>query len=387
MFERAGVITTGLAFLALTLAGCAVDDDFENVTGATGTVTFCVQDENNVNFNSIFVNFGNIEINQEADVGTGGADVTDVATDDPGTNATVGANGTTGSPTDATDTDTTAASNGTGTTATETGPATTASGAATDTARPDDGEPARTIQVTDIDCVRTQGDGFDIGDVDARGQAYGNDRTADTNDAPSDDDEGIGNDDGRGRGLGRDEDGETERVNVEADEVDLLRFQGRNAAFLAEAKVKPGTFRNVVIDVESVRVTTDEGDEREVQLDVTKIHLKGPIEVREDQNTLVVFKVDLDRSIVSTASGEVRFKPVLQVQVTAPQVQEIVIQETTTVTTTAANGTMASGSTMTTGATMTTANGTATGPESATATTDATASPTPTATNTTTPSP
>lgn len=294
MIERPTAIAgSAMVLFATILAGCVFEGDIPG----TGTVLFCVQDDPTVNFNGVFINFGNIEIDQNTG---GGAGDDPVATTGTGSATDNGTNATTNATTTATTTETTSTTATATTQTTETvGPTETMTG----------GE-ARTIRHDEVQCSTVFAGGFRIQ------QAYGNDRTADTNDAQTDDDEGRGNDD-RGR-----------VVEVEAPEVNVLEYKGGRAAFLGEAKLKPMVIHQVRFEVQDVRVVSSDGRELEVDVPSDEIRLNGPIEVREGHSTLVVLKVDVEQSFVMTGQGDrVIFKPVIHVHRSEPVSVKIEVNE------------------------------------------------------------
>jgi hypothetical protein len=362
--QRIGIVVSAATLLAVALAGCTMD----GLGVATGTLVLCVQDEPTVNFNGVFVNFGNVQINT---LTSGDNTIND--------NDTFNDGGTTGAAT-------TSAGNGTMTSGNATAGNTTsasASGNATTSASPTTsaaatngtmnttaaatGAPAETIQVSDVECSRTASAGnfdfdvngqrnMDTGDGENPGQG---DENRGRSDSPCDRDQGFGND-------WKCEDGKASKdIEVEAGDVNLVDFQDNRAAFLAKAELPPITIDDACVTIDDVRVTmnaTSNGTEdRQVEIQMDKVCVEGPIEIREGQQTLAVLKVDLEQSLRDDGSRIV-FVPVVHIRAAAPVMETITIQETETaaMTTSTSQGNMTTGATNETMGTSATASNTTT---------------------------
>lgn len=366
--QHTAIWISGLTLFAVAAAGCV--GDFEGTPAGKGSVVFCVQDDPTVNFNGVFVNFGNIQINQETS-GNNTINDNDSAGDDTMATTTSDTMMPPGN-----DTNTTAP-----TTETTTTMETTTTAEAPETQSTGGG--VTTITVDDIDCGRVEGEGSFDGVF--RGQAGGApadnsvpdndmecapenpgcvaDERRGSSDSPCDRDQGFGND------------AKCESVEVEAGDIDVLQFQDRKAAFLAQANFDPGTIQGVCLTVEDVRVVTNDGEEINVDIQNGDLCLQGPIEVREGQHTLVVFKIDVEQSFAQSTGDTIVFQPVIVVQAAAPVTTTITVQETVTETSAATNETS---DTMSTTDTNMTTN--ATTPTETTMTTNETSSPAPTTT-------
>ena len=372
--KRTTLWVSSLTLLAASLAGCV--SDFTGTVSGKGSAVFCVQDDPTVNFNGVFVNFGNIQINQNTsgnntinDNDTTGDDET-MATSASDTGATM--------ETTAAGNDTTATSTATTTQATTDTATATETMSTTETVAQDGPSSVQTISVDDIDCGRVEAEGAFDGVF--RGQAGGDAGAGDdkaescapenpgciaddrrgASDSPCDRDQGFGND------------AKCESVDVEAGDVDVLQFKDREAAFLAQADLDPGTIEDVCLTVEDVRVVTSDGQEVNVDIEGGDLCLDGPIVIEEGKHTLVVFKVDVDNSFAGSTQDRIVFSPVIKVQAAAPVTTTITVEETVTQTSVATGNQ----TTSTTDTMMTT--------DTANATTTATASPTETAAPTTT---
>lgn len=345
--QRLPLIAVTSSMLMVAMAGCVIDGD---LTGATGTVFFCVQDDPTVNFSGVFVNFGNIQINQNTSGNnpindnndTISVNDNDTGTIDDDASTTVDDDDTDNTTTDTVETTDTVTDSVTETTA------------VTDTVSA--GGDVTVITPEDIDC----GQAAVSGEVDDffRGQVGGGtDRdvedcapenpgcVADTQrgraDSPCDRDQGFGNDDRA----------DCQTIEVEAEEVDLMQFKENRAAFLGKGDLPSGTIDDVCVTVDEVRATTSDGQEVTVQIEDDQVCVEGPIQVSEDQNTLVVLRIDVANSFRSTAeTGDgtgnttLIFAPVIHVHASAPVTQTIVIEETVTTT---ADGTTEMTDTMT----------------------------------------
>lgn len=385
--KRTTFWVSSLTLFAMTMAGCV--GEFTGTAGK-GSVVFCVQDDPTVNFNGVFVNFGNIQINQNTSGNNtiNDNDTTGDETMDSSASATMEttSNGT--------DTNTTSTETSTATTTQATTDTATETVSTTETVAQDQPSSVETITVGDIDCGRVEAEGTFEGVF--RGQAGG--PGADQAEECAPENPGCVADDKRGRsdspcdrdqGFGND--GNCESIDVEAGDVDILQFKDRDAAFLAQAELEPGTIQDVCLTVDEVRVVTNDGQEVDVEMQGGDLCLDGPIVIEEGKHTLVVFKVDVDNSFAQSTEERIVFTPVIRVQAAAPVTTTITVQETVTqtsmATTTASNETAPPTDTM---GTMDTANGTASpAPTTTTAAptdssyptpTNSTSSPTPTTT-------
>ncbi len=353
---------SSLALLAVSMAGCA--GDFTGTVEGKGSAVFCVQDDPTVNFNGVFVNFGNIQINQNT---SGNNTINDDDTADK-TMATSGTGNNTTTTSTATTTEATT-------------DATTETVSTTQAAAQEAPSSVETITVDDIDCGRVEAEGTFEGVF--RGQAGGTggddkaeecapenpgciaDEQRGASDATCDPDQGFGNDI------------KCETIDVETGDVDVLQFKDRDAAFLAQADLEPGTIEDVCVTVEDVRVVTNDGQEVNVDIQGGDLCLDGPIRIEEGKHTLVVFKVDVENSFAQSSADHIVFSPVIRVQAAAPVTTTITVEETVTQTS-VATGIETASPTDTMGTTGS-ANATASPTLTTEATTTTTASPTTTA--------
>ena len=368
--KRTTLWVSSLTLLAASLAGCV--SDFTGTVSGKGSAVFCVQDDPTVNFNGVFVNFGNIQINQNT---SGNNTINDNDTTGDDTMATSASatmeTGATGNDTNTTSTATTTEATTQATTDTATATETVST---TETVAQGGPSSVQTISVDDIDCGRVEAEGAFDGVF--RGQAGGAGDDKAESCAPEN--PGCIADDRRGRsdspcdrdqGFGNDDKASCESIDVEAGDVDVLQFKDREAAFLAQSDLDPGTIEDVCLTVEDVRVVKSDGQEVNVDIEGGDLCLDGPIVIEEGKHTLVVFKVDVDNSFAGSTEDRIVFSPVIKVQAAAPVTTTITVQETVTQTSVATGN-----QTTETMTTTDTANATAT----------ATASPTDTAAPTTT---
>ncbi|HEX9816707.1 MAG TPA: DUF4382 domain-containing protein [Candidatus Thermoplasmatota archaeon] len=404
--KRTTIWVSSLTVFAVALAGCV--GDFTGPATGQGSAVVCVQDDPTVNFNGVFVNFGNIQINQNT---SGNNTVND--DDEPASPTTAMTDGTDGTATSPTDTGQTAPAT-TGTTTQTDTTQTTSTTTATDTTQTTDtvqttetvaqGGPSsvETITVEDIDCGRVEAEGnFDEVFRGQAGGPYGTEGAGDDqaepcasenpgciaddrrgqSDSPCDEDQGVGND------------AKCDTIEVETGDVDVMQFQDRKAAFLAQADLEPGTIQDVCMTVEDVRVVTNDGQEVNVDIQGGDLCLDGPIVIEEDKHTLVVFKVDVEESFVQSSGDQIVFSPVIRIQAAAPVTTTITVEETVTQTsmvtgngtaspTNTTETTMTTDTAGTTSATMTSSPAPTTETMATTSTTNTTtsASPTPTTT-------
>lgn len=331
MHQRIGIVLSTATLVMVAFAGCTL----EGMGVETGTLVFCVQDDPTVNFRGVFVNFGNIQINTAT---SGNNTINDNDTFGQGGNATTTA--------DTTEADATDPANGTTpaneTTETSAATATTNEPQTTLTTGPTStGGSAEQIQAGDVECSRLAGKADfdynvpgqrnleDTGDGENPGRA---DEARGESDAPCDADQGFGND-------WKCEGGRASRdLEPEQQEVDVLQFREGRAAFLARAQLPPITIDNACVTLDKVRIVDPDGVEREAELEADQVCVEGPIEIREDHETLAVLKVDLERSI-RDEGDRIVFSPVLHLRAAAPVTQTITIGETATQTVTQATGT------------------------------------------------
>lgn len=381
--KRTTLWVSTLTLLAVSMAGCA--GDFTGTVAGKGSAVFCVQDDPTVNFNGVFVNFGNIQINQNTS-GNNTINDNDSADETMATSETMSTTDTMA--TSGTDNNTTTTSTATTTEATT--DATTQTVSTTQTGAQEAPSSVETISVDDIDCGRVEAEGTFEGVF--RGQAGGtggddtdNDKAEECapenpgciaderrgrSDSPCDRDQGFGND------------GTCETIDVETGDVDVLQFKDRDAAFLAQADLEPGTIEGVCVTVEDVRVITNDGQEVNVDIQGGDLCLDGPVMIEEGKHTLVVFKVDVEKSFAQSSGDQIVFSPVIRVQAAAPVTTTITVEETVTQTATmTGNETASPTETTDTANTTATATATATETTAATSTTSTTSySPAPTTT-------